>query len=92
MSKSIWEINNPVEYECNRLVKKALFFTAVFFFCIVLLLAGILFCSLWDSKTSMEAYLLSFAGLITIGCGYVIVLITEQQFKHIFDDGKIINT
>lgn len=92
MSKSIWEIDNPVEYEQNKLIKTAFFFTAVFFFCIVVLLVGVLFCVTFDNVTTSVVSLFSFASLVTVGCGYVVKNITEQQFKYINEDGKIINT
>lgn len=92
MSKSLWGIDNPVEYEYNKLIKYAFFFIAVFFFCIVVALFGIFLCSIVETKTSIEIGFFSFSGLVTVGCGYVVKNITEQQYKYINEDGKIINT
>ena len=92
MKNSIWKIDNPVEYERNKLIKNALFFTAVFFFCIVVLLFGVMLCSLAENTTTLIIGLFSFAGLVTVGCGYVVINITEQQFYYIVDNGKVINT
>jgi hypothetical protein len=92
MKSSIWKIENPVEYERNRLIKNACFFIAVFFFCIVVLLFGVFLCSFTKDETSIAVGMLLFTGLVTVGCLHVVINISEQQFYYLSEDGKIITT